>query len=119
MRVVLGCVSCSRGVLEAVLGVLVGAWGGLWACFVAQKQDILILASETKAPATNLQDQAGCEDGASMVRGWCEEGARWARGSITHFEGSPGIHIKRRKEEEDLATRERERGEGKRQRKRG
>ena len=50
--------------------------GCLWAGFGAQKQDILIFASETKAPATNLQDQAGCGDGARMVQGWCGDGAR-------------------------------------------
>ena len=72
MRVVLGCFSCSKEVLEAVLGVLGGAWGVFGRA--------LGLTSETKAPATNLQDQAGCKDGARWVRGGGEEALHTSRG---------------------------------------
>ena len=48
------------------------------------------------------------------ARGGCESLRGWLGEVIRHFKGSPGKHIKRRKEEEDLTT-----GEGKRKKARG
>ena len=104
-----------------VLGGLVGPWGGL-------NCKIFIFASRTKGPEPGDKVRGGCREGARGVQGGCKEGARRVQGGceslrgwlgevIRHFKGSPGRHIKRRREE-DLATGEREMEEGKRQRRR-